>query len=185
MTMTRQQVQHLKRFVWPEAAVRPPRIYAVLDGARDPAIHDLVHRSYREKSCLFAGDLEPEVERAAPFLLELQQGDTLTDELLLRGWGDAWMVLLRSENSFRSVRRHLRTLLRVRSEDGAFLLFRFYDPRVLSMYLPTCTPQELATVYRDEITEWFCHAPGSTETTGYSVHDGTLLQRYAGQTGPA
>ena len=83
--MTREQLTRFKRNVWQANSVRPVRIYAVLDCARDPLIYDLVARSYREKSCLFAGKLDPELERASPFLLELEQGDSVTDEILLRG----------------------------------------------------------------------------------------------------
>lgn len=149
--MTREEIASLKQRLWPADAVRPVRIYAVLDCARDPSIHDLLSRSYREKGCLFAGKLHPDLERAAPHLLELQAADSVTDEILRRGWEEAWGILIQSDSSFRTVRRHLRTLLRVRTEDGRILLFRFYDPRVLATYLPTCTPEELRTVYGDAI----------------------------------
>jgi len=40
------------------------------------------------------------------------------------------------------LRRHFRELLIVRDDSGRKLVFRFYDPRVLSIYLPTCTGAE-------------------------------------------
>jgi len=42
---------------------------------------------------------------------------------------------------------HLRRFLTVRTEKGKKLLFRFYDPRVLRLYLPTCTSTELNTFF--------------------------------------
>ena len=172
--MTGEQLAVLRRKVWPQDAVRPVRIYAVLDCARDPLIYDLIVRSYREKSCLFAGKLDPELERAAPYLLELQPGDSVTDEILLRGWTEAWGILIRSETSFQSLRRHLRTLLRVRTEDGRFLLFRFYDPRVLHAYLPTCTPQELALLFGDETSTWYCFSSSDGRTSAATTQRGEL-----------
>ena len=172
--MTSEQLMRLKRSLWPADSVRPVRMYAVLDCARDPSIHDLMSRSYREKGCLFAGTLDPELERAAPFLLELQPGDSVTDQLLLRGWHEAWGILIRSESSFRSVRRHLRTLLRVRTEDGRFLLFRFYDPRVLNAYLPTCTRSELELVFGEDTSIWFGFSSESGETNAFTLEDGEL-----------
>ena len=151
--MTRDEVVRLKRSIWPKSPVRPVRIYAVLDCARSPSIYDLVARSYREKSCLFAGNLPPELERAAPFLLELQPGDSLTDEILLRGWQDAWGILVRTESTFLNLRRHLRTLLRVSTEDGRFHLFRLYDPRVILIYLQTCTRAELELIFGEAVAE--------------------------------
>jgi hypothetical protein len=38
--------------------------------------------------------------------------------------------------------RRRRRFLRVKDEDG--LVFRFYDPRVMRVYLPTCAAGELA-----------------------------------------
>ena len=172
--MTRAELARLKQRVWQTDSVRPVRIYALLDCARDPSIYDLVGRSYREKSCLFAGKLDLELERAAPFLLELQAGDNVTDEILLRGWDAAWGILIRSEASFRGLRRHLRTFLRVRTEAGKFLLFRYYDPRVLNAYLPTCTAGELGQIFSDEVMHLLSFSSDTRETRMYTLQKGSL-----------
>ena len=46
-----------------------------------------------------------------------------------------------------ALHRHFRRLLRVQDERGVRMLFRFYDPRVLRVYLPTCRPGELEQVF--------------------------------------
>lgn len=183
--MTRQELASLKRELWPADAVRPVRMYAVLDCARDLMIYELVHRSYREKSCLFAGKLDSELERAAPHLLELHSGDSVTDEILMRGWKNAWGILIRSEVSLRSLRRHLRTLVRVRTEDGRFLLFRFYDPRVLSMYLPTCTQKELELIFGADTSAWISFSGVDGMTTAFSIEAGELQKNLLLLTGAA
>lgn len=168
------ELARLKASIWPADAARPVRIYAILDCARHPSIYDLLDRSYREKSCLFAGKLEPELERAAPFLLEMQPSDSVTDQILLRGWNEAWGILVRTESPFRTLRRHLRTFLRVRTEDGRFLLFRYYDPRVLHLYLPTCTQDELAQIFGDSILQLLGFSSETLDTRRYSLEDGAL-----------
>ena len=35
----------------------------------------------------------------------------------------------------------------MKTEEGQELYFRYYDPRVLRTYLPTCTPDELEQVF--------------------------------------
>jgi hypothetical protein len=70
-----------------------------------------------------------------------------TRALIAHGWGRSWGVFLRTQATAEIVRRHLRSLLRVRLYDGRPMLFRFYDPRVLRCYLPTCTAAELAEVF--------------------------------------
>lgn len=49
------------------------------------------------------------------------------------GWGESWftLCLVPSDVTLQHLRRHLRTLLRVRDEAGRWLMFRFYGPRVL------------------------------------------------------
>ena len=47
----------------------------------------------------------------------------------------------------RTMRNHFRKLLTVYDPNGKPLLFRYYDPRVLRVYLPTCNAEELATIF--------------------------------------
>ena len=45
------------------------------------------------------------------------------------------------------VRRQLRRALTVRDPNGRKLLFRFYDPQILRLFLPTCSAAELQTFF--------------------------------------
>jgi hypothetical protein len=56
-------------------------------------------------------------------------------------------VFFRSETSMKNLRTHLRGFLRVTDERGRKLIFRYYDPRVLRVYLPTCNKNELRTIF--------------------------------------
>ena len=40
------------------------------------------------------------------------------------------------------MRHHLRHFLEVKLPDDTQVYFRFYDPRVLRVFLPTCTPDD-------------------------------------------
>src|SRR5215510_8694239 len=84
---------------------------------------------------------------AAPYLVQLRKDHSFTDSLVREGWGNSWGVFLRTDTDMKSLRRHLRGFLRVRGPRGARLVFRYYDPRVLRIYLPTCQREELQTVY--------------------------------------
>ena len=122
----------------------PDPVYAILDGARDPRIRNWVMDTRAAAWCLYRGDLPASLERAAPWLLRLARGQAYTEEFFARGWNNAWGVLLTSSISSTELRRHLRRFLRVRTEAGRTLVFRYYDPRVLRVYLPTCTPDEIS-----------------------------------------
>lgn len=122
-------------------------LYAVLDGARDRRIHRLVAESELPWSCLYAGSLPAEIREVAPYLARMQSGSVLARQTVAAGWGCAWGIWLISAAPFDQLRRHLRRFLRVKAPDGQRLLFRYYDPRVLECFLPTCTEVELAELF--------------------------------------
>lgn len=139
--------QDLIRALWPADAPPSMKTWAILDAARDPRIYDAIARSDRENVCLFAGRLTTQLKLASPYLVQLARDDRLTAFVLDHGWGNAWGVFLRSNASTETLRRHFRKFLRVTDEKGRRLLFRYYDPRVLRIFLPTCLPDELTTIF--------------------------------------
>jgi Domain of unknown function (DUF4123) len=136
----------LSSSVLAELGVRQP-LYAVVDGARDPGIRGWLHDTRAPCWCLYRGTLPRPVEDAAPWLLRLVPGYSYVEEFFARGWDRSWGILLASAAPSRELRRHLRRFLRVRTEEGRILLFRYYDPRVLRLYLPTCTPAEIGAFF--------------------------------------
>jgi hypothetical protein len=169
-------IRKVKKVLWPEESLRPVNVWAVLDAARDNRIHDLVSRCYRENCCLLAGDLTPQLERSAPYLLHVSPRDSVTDSLLELGWGDAWGVFLQSDTSIGTLRRHLRTLLRVEDESGRYLLFRYYDPRVLRVYLPTCRPGELKTIFGASIMNLRMETEDPTSIVSFEIDEKGALR---------
>jgi Domain of unknown function (DUF4123) len=143
--MTDQCVARIEEILWPEG----PRqnIWMILDGARSIEIFRMLLACHLEYSCLYSGPLTPELEMAAPYLVQLDHGYKDTHQFIQRSWGNSWGVFLRTDTSLKKLRRHLREFLIVRDERGKRLAFRYYDPRVLRVYLPTCTTSELRTVF--------------------------------------
>jgi len=134
--------------LWPPGfETRGTELYAVLDGARDPRIHELVGASELAWRCLYAGRLPAELLEVAPYLVHVRPDAAFTHTLLTAGWGQAWGIWLVSAAPFDELRRHLRRFLQAKDERGRQLLFRYYDPVVLAAFLPTCTPAELAELF--------------------------------------
>jgi hypothetical protein len=150
--MTSSTLAKIKQQLWPRESGRD--IWMIVDGARDRAIYGVLLDSYLEYSCLYHGELSPELEVAAPYLVHLDYDDSYSNKLMERAWGNSWGVFLKCDSRVDALRRHLRTLLTVRDEKGSSLLFRYYDPRVLRVYLPTCWPEELKTVYGPITAFW-------------------------------
>jgi hypothetical protein len=133
--------------LWPSSAANTS-VWAIVDCARDDRIYPALRTSGLDYLCLYSGRLLPAVEAAAPHLIELAPTYAFTPKLIDMGWGNSWAVFLRTDDPS-GLRHHLRRFLRVQDESGRILLFRYYDPRVLRVYLPTCRADELRTVFGD------------------------------------
>ncbi len=149
-------------------------VWTILDAARDPKIFGAVDGSYLEKCCLYAGDLPWQLQMAAPYLVQLRSDDRLTGYIIDEGWGKAWGIFFRAEEGIKTLRRHFRGFLRVRDRKGSRLIFRYYDPRVLRVYLPTCTPDELRTVF-GPVERFLLESESGDEVMQYSF-DGIRLE---------
>jgi len=131
----------------PQEGGEAPTVYAVLDGARDRRIYRAVYDSQLDYECLFSGDIPYDLAEAAPYLVQLSREADFTRWLLENGWGKGFGIFAWSRAGLETLRRHFRRLLQVKNEQGKTLYFRYYDPRVLRAYLPTCTSEELRAVF--------------------------------------
>lgn len=121
--------------------------YAVLDGA---SVEELLPKLYDlepEFECLYRGELEPDMAEVAPYLVRLEPETEFADWVLEEGWGRHWGVFAVTDAGLRDAHKHFRGFLTVYDPDGKPLLFRYYDPRVLRVYLPTCNAGELRTLF--------------------------------------
>ncbi len=122
-------------------------LYAILDGARNEGIYPAIVQSGCEYECLYRGELDPGLAEAAPYLVKLEKDKPFSNWLIDEGWGDSWGVFIHTAATFRDLKRHLRKFLMVYDADTKPMYFRYYDPRVLRAYLPTCNSEELAIVF--------------------------------------
>ena len=121
--------------------------YAVLDGASVPGLLEKLAAAPEEHACLYRGELEPDIAVTAPYLVKLREESPLTDWILKEGWGNHWGIFVETPVGLEALRRHFRRFLRVKDHTGQILYFRYYDPRVLSIYLPTCNAREIQVIY--------------------------------------
>lgn len=158
--------------LWPAFRLKTTSVWAILDGARDDQIFPSVRDSGLDYACLYSGTLPRELRVVAPYLVELDPENPITGRLLERAWGNSWGVFMQVGNAAR-LRHHLKGFLRVRGESGQKMMFRYYDPRVLRVYLPTCNPVELRTIF-GPIQSFLLEAPDPAEMIEFTF-DGTRL----------
>jgi hypothetical protein len=73
------------------------------------------------------------------------------------------------------MRRHFRSLVDANDGRGNSFTFRFYDPRVLRRYLPTCTHEELSEFF-GKVHSFFAEAESGQQITEYKLEKGELKQ---------
>lgn len=127
------------------------RVYAILDGASIRNLLQTLEENQADYVCLYRGELDPELAETAPYLIMLAPNTALT-EWVLNGFGAHWGVFAVSKSDMREMRKHFRKFLMVYDPDGKPLYFRYYDPRVLRTYLPTCNREETQTVFGPVVT---------------------------------
>ena len=139
-------IQFIKQNLFQEPA---GNIYAVLDGASVPNLPQVLWEQRPEHVCLYRGELEPDMAEVAPYLVRLESGSPFTDWLIGQGWGNHWGIfaITPPDVTLQVMRQHFRRFLMVLDPQGERMYFRYYDPRVLRVYLPTCNTEELGVLF--------------------------------------
>ena len=101
------------------------------------------------------------LKNVAPHLVEFRAGTTFYD-WWFEQWGNSIGVLVEAPVSLADLRRHFRTLLMVRGPNRKRYYFRSYDPRVLRVFLPSCTPDEVRQFF-GPIAAFYCESGDAKE----------------------
>jgi pSer/pThr/pTyr-binding forkhead associated (FHA) protein len=121
---------------------QPSPLFAVLDAAANPDILQMIGECGEESRSLLVGENAKSLIQFAPYLVAFPKDSKLLPKVVKSGWGNSWGVFLTSGHAFMDIFYHIRHFLTANLPTGKQLYFRFYDPRVLRLYLPSCTPQE-------------------------------------------
>ena len=122
-------------------------LFAILDGAAVDGLPRQLARMQPTHVCLYRGELAADMVATAPYLVHLAPNHAFTNWMLEKAWGNNWGVFVEAGVDIKALRKHFRGFLMVDDPNGRSLYFRYYDPRVLRVYLPTCCAQELVHVF--------------------------------------
>ena len=148
--MTRAELEEITQRFWKRVDGKSRlRLFAVLDAARAGEIYPALLSTDLHYRCLYRGELPSTLAKVAPYLVRLPFDSAFLDFLANRGWGDSWGLFIISTSQIDPLRQHLRRFLRVKDEGGRTLLFRYYDPRVMRIFLPTCDSKQLELLYAE------------------------------------
>jgi len=117
--------------------------YLLLDASRMKTALSEAKRLNGNFRSLFKGRSEVDLEFVAPYIFSYVRGSEFSEWYMKNGWGKGWGIMLRTPASMDELHEHCRKFLLVEDEDKQELYFRFYDPRILSIFLPTCSSEQL------------------------------------------
>lgn len=117
--------------------------YILFDAARaEQNLYKAMELNPDNKS-LYKGWAEDDLSGVAPYLFSVKPGSEFANWYMAEGAGQSWGVPLFANAAFDDVYKHFRQFLMIKTEEGQQLYFRFYDPRVLRIFLPTCDEQQI------------------------------------------
>jgi hypothetical protein len=152
------------------------RFYAILDNARDERIYPALAEFKCEYRHLYRGSLPRVLEEVAPHLVEVNPQSEFARWLIEQGWGMSWGIFLASPARLDVLKNHFRDLVRVKDEEGRIMYFRYYDPRVFRVYMPTCRNEELRAVF-GQVRHFFVEGEDSHLVIEYRIEDSKFLKR--------
>ncbi|MDY6992706.1 MAG: DUF4123 domain-containing protein [Pseudomonadota bacterium] len=150
-------------------------LFAILDAARDEQILAtlLFQSTQAHYQSLFEGLRAQKLMAVSPYLVQLSGQAQVLNTLIERGWGNNWGVYFTGGQAFYQLLEHLRSLTIVTLEDGRKAFFRFYDPRVLRVFLSTCSPQQ-ATEFFGSIECYWMEGKNPQQILQFAYQNGEL-----------
>lgn len=118
-------------------------LYAILDSCDAPlVVKKFMELGTERAASLYQGTAQQELWEIAPYLMRLDV--STLDWIVSTLAKDPWGILVQSKSPLDQLRKHFRHFLYVLAPAGQQWYFRFYDPRVLRIFLPTCREEQLA-----------------------------------------
>lgn len=119
------------------------KLYAIVDGVQAVELAFVARLMGHPVYTLFSGDMAEAVAHAGPHLIAVERPLPFLEKWV-ETVGHHCGVLLQTEAELDLLYTHLREIFVVTDEEeGQEYFFRYYDPRVIRTFLPTCTAGEL------------------------------------------
>ena len=149
-TLAQPDVEKIQQQLWQaNDSGKVPVVYAFLGGARDKQIEKIIRLGSLKNACLIDGKLSYEMAITAPYMVRLEKDHPQTIEILKKGWGNSWGIfaITYPPATLINIRHNCKKIAMVQLPDDKRAYFRYYDPRVMRPYLPTCTIEEANKVF--------------------------------------
>lgn len=149
--------------------------FIILDGARIPDQIIRAREINKYSASLYKGDSMIKLSSVSPYLFELRDKNPFMKWFFEEGWENSWGIIIATHLDFEDCQKHFRKFLIVANEEGQEFYFRFYDPRVLKIFLPTCDRSQIANFF-GHIDNFIIEGDKKEEAIKFSHQNGILQQ---------
>ena len=129
--------------------------------------------------CLFRTQVVSPLGRSAPYLVPIEHTEKLVEVWRNHGLGQSWGIFVSSAEPQARLRQRLRTFNQAKLPDGQVVLFRWWDPRVFRVYLPTCDADDLKQWFAS-VEEYVCE---DADGDGFTIYRHGLSRNSARSAG--
>lgn len=128
--------------------LKEPVNYVILDAAVwDTHLNMAFSLSTAYTSLFATRGAEHDLDDVAPYLFAYTENSDFGKWLQSQKEGGLRALYLSSDTTLEGLRKHLRRFLRIKTESGKWLFFRFYDPHVAAITLPYLTEEQQRYFY--------------------------------------
>lgn len=149
--------------------------YILLDAAKMHAHIQKAKEFNAEHECLYKGETAESLHNVAPWLFTYPRPSIFAEWYLANSGGQNWGIIIESSQDFKTVYMHLKKFLKVKTETGKKLYFRFYDPRVLPTFLENATQQQLKEFFGITIRSFILESQ-NRQMIEYKFADNQLIK---------
>ena len=132
----------------------------------------ILNPSYRS---LYYDRSEEDLDDVASYLFAFDRQTAFKEWFLNNGWGNSWGVIVTTQIIFDECWKHFRKIIIVKTEEGQEFYFRFYDPRILKIFLPTCDEKQIIEFF-GPMESFIVEGDTKEEAIRFWHQDGILKQ---------
>lgn len=161
---------------WTSVLGNAGHLWAVVDGVSWPEITSMIEADTTVEACCLYTTVDQQTRLLAPWLIRLEPGASLTEDVIKHDQHRHALILFRSSETMDVLRAHLRrfTMLQTPEAPDAPVYFRFYDGRVMLDIISTMSDR-FCEKFFDPISQIVvplsphCLVPENTQLVGKSV----------------
>ena len=126
----------------------PLRAFLLLDAAADRDVYLAMNGYSNEATCLFDGAVASDLEMVGPWLVEIEQDDSVWEWFVQKGYGNNWGLIIHSRLELRRLKTQLKKFLKIQDEAGDVFFFKYYRPENFNAHFPEFSPEQRISFIR-------------------------------------